>query len=71
MWGIENAFEREFVLYFQFYDHYYRTAVDSSYHTFQKIRCLYVVIRISKSFDIVQSVITTYTVYVVSELYVV
>uniref|UniRef100_A0A672LRA4 Large ribosomal subunit protein uL13m n=1 Tax=Sinocyclocheilus grahami TaxID=75366 RepID=A0A672LRA4_SINGR len=38
------------------------------HHTFYKIRCLSVVLRICKSFTIILSVISPYSVYVVSEM---
>ncbi len=59
MRGIETAFECTIVFYFHFRDlrsHVlYVNYSSSAYHTFYKIRCLSVVLRICKSFAIILS----------------
>ncbi len=73
-WGIETAFERSVdrVIVSLLLSRFAITRTlfilwsGSTYHTFYKIRCLSVVLRICKSFAII--LISPYSVYVVSEM---
>ncbi len=70
MRGIEMAYERALVFFtftFEIRDHAYGAALGSTCLIFYKIRCLSVVLKICKSFAIILSVISPYSVYVVSD----